>query len=101
MSTTKKHSQQQPAHHHCHDTHSSSSAEAAPAARYDRVPAGYQGIVYTCPMHPEVRDVRASACPICGMALEPAGVAVGEEDTSELDDMTRRFWFAAYSRFAR
>ncbi|HEX7034340.1 MAG TPA: copper-translocating P-type ATPase [Pseudomonadales bacterium] len=43
-------------------------------------------------MHPEVRDVRASSCPICGMALEPAGVPVGEEDTTELDDMTRRLW---------
>jgi Cu+-exporting ATPase len=52
-------------------------------------------MVYTCPMHPEVRDTRASACPICGMALEPAGVVVGEEDTTELDDMTRRFWISA------
>jgi P-type Cu+ transporter len=52
-------------------------------------------MVYTCPMHPEVRDVRASACPICGMGLEPEGVVVGAEDTSELDDMTRRFWISA------
>ncbi|NIV17668.1 MAG: heavy metal translocating P-type ATPase [Woeseiaceae bacterium] len=49
-------------------------------------------MVYTCPMHPEVRDVRNSGCPICGMALEPEGVLVGEEDTSEFDDMSRRFW---------
>ncbi|NIO42916.1 MAG: heavy metal translocating P-type ATPase [Burkholderiales bacterium] len=52
-------------------------------------------MVYTCPMHPEVRDVRNSGCPICGMALEPEGVVVGEEDTSELDDMRRRFWISA------
>ena len=43
-------------------------------------------------MHPEVRDVRNSGCPICGMALEPETLTIGEEDTSELDDMTRRFW---------
>jgi cation transport ATPase len=52
-------------------------------------------MIYTCPMHPEVRDVRASACPICGMALEPEGVPIGEEDTSELDDMSRRFLISA------
>jgi Cu+-exporting ATPase len=46
-------------------------------------------------MHPEVRDVRNSGCPICGMALEPEGVIVGEEDTSELDDMRRRFRVSA------
>lgn len=73
-------------------------ADAGPAAadgRYDRVPADYPGTVYTCPMHPEVRDVRAAACPLCGMALEPEGVVLGDEDTSELDDMTRRFWIGA------
>jgi len=45
---------------------------------------------YTCPMHPEVVQDHPGQCPICGMALEPRTVAV-EEDTSELDDMTRRF----------
>ena len=45
---------------------------------------------YTCPMHPEVRQMGPGACPLCGMALEPV-VASLEEDTSELDDMTRRF----------
>ncbi len=62
---------------------------------YDLVPADYSGTVYTCPMHPQVRDVRNSGCPICGMALEPEGVVAGEEDTSELDDMRRRFWISA------
>ncbi|MBI3284250.1 MAG: heavy metal translocating P-type ATPase [Burkholderiales bacterium] len=48
--------------------------------------------VYTCPMHPEVEQVGPGTCPKCGMALEPkeAGAA---EDSSELDDMTRRFKF--------
>ncbi len=62
---------------------------------YDKVPAGFSGVVWTCPMHPQVRDVDNSGCPICGMALEPESVAAGEEDTSELDDMRRRFWVSA------
>jgi Cu+-exporting ATPase len=62
---------------------------------YDLVPANFSGTVYTCPMHPQVRDVRNSGCPICGMALEPVGIVAGEEDTSELDDMRRRFWISA------
>ncbi|HUU32982.1 MAG TPA: copper-translocating P-type ATPase, partial [Vicinamibacterales bacterium] len=45
---------------------------------------------YTCPLHPEVRQTGQGACPICGMALEPVEATL-EEDTSELDDMTRRF----------
>ena len=80
-------------HSHCHSCHSTN--EPAPDGKYDLVPAGYDGMVYTCPMHPQVRDVRNSGCPICGMALEPEGIVVGKEDTSELDDMTRRFWISA------
>jgi P-type Cu+ transporter len=49
---------------------------------------------WTCPMHPEVQTDKPGSCPICGMALEPV-VASAEEDTSELDDMTRRFWISA------
>lgn len=48
---------------------------------------------YTCPMHPEVEQQGPGSCPKCGMALEPLdGDDGGEEDTSELDDMRRRFW---------
>jgi hypothetical protein len=83
-------------HAHGHSCcHSATSDEPIPAGNYDLVPPGYEGMVYTCPMHPEVRDVRNSGCPICGMALEPEGIVVGEEDTSELDDMRRRFWISA------
>ncbi len=82
-------------HEHPHDHHDHDSLEAEPGRDYDLVPPGFDGMVYTCPMHPEVRDVRNSGCPICGMALEPEGVVVGEEDTSELDDMRRRFWISA------
>ena len=63
---------------------------------YDLVPADYDGIVYTCPMHPQVRDTRNSGCPICGMALEAESFQAGvAEDTSELNDMNRRFWVSA------
>ncbi|XP_009283717.1 PREDICTED: uncharacterized protein LOC103904088 [Aptenodytes forsteri] len=80
-------------HASCHgkDT-DSSGVNSVKGGKYDKVPADYDGTVYTCPMHPEVRDVRNSGCPICGMALEPETLTIGEEDTSELDDMTRRFW---------
>jgi Cu+-exporting ATPase len=80
-------------HHCCHAGHE--EADVQESGKYDLVPADYGGVVYTCPMHPEVRDVRNSGCPLCGMALEPEGVVTGEEDTSELDDMRRRFWISA------
>ena len=50
--------------------------------------------VYTCPMHPEVRQVGPGACPICGMALEPEAVTVDAAPNPELADMSRRFWIA-------
>jgi len=50
--------------------------------------------LYTCPMDPEIVQVGPGTCPICGMALEPME-ATAEEDTTELDDMTRRFKIAA------
>lgn len=81
---------------HGHACHSSGRDVAAGSDnKYDLVPAGYAGTIYTCPMHPNVRDVRNSGCPICGMALEPEGIIIGDEDTSELDDMTRRLWISA------
>lgn len=90
------HTENDHAHAHCHDTtdtaNSSTEVKSIKGGKYDKVPDDYDGTVYTCPMHPEVRDVRNSGCPICGMALEPETVTIGEEDTEELDDMTRRFW---------
>ncbi len=82
-------------HDHSHCCSGQVTDQDVPDGKYDLVPAGYDGMVYTCPMHPQVRDVRNSGCPICGMALEPEGIVIGEEDTSELDDMTRRFWISA------
>ena len=78
-------------HANCHGT-ANTEVTSVKGGKYDKVPAGYSGTVYVCPMHPEVRDVENSGCPICGMALEPETATIGEEDTSELDDMTRRFW---------
>jgi Cu+-exporting ATPase len=50
------------------------------------------GTMYTCPMHPEVRQVGPGSCPICGMALEPELVRPDEGPSPELVDMRRRFW---------
>ncbi len=47
--------------------------------------------IYTCPMHPEVRQVGPGSCPICGMALEPE---LGGDGGGELAEMTRRFWIS-------
>jgi Cu+-exporting ATPase len=57
-------------------------------------PAAPPGTIYTCPMHPEVRQVGPGACPICGMALEPEQVSLDDAPDPELKDMTRRFWVA-------
>jgi Cu+-exporting ATPase len=57
----------------------------------ENVPAG---TIYTCPMHPEVRQVGPGSCPICGMALEPELVTADSGPNPELIDMTRRFWIA-------
>ncbi len=59
------------------------------AAHIDAVDTG---AIYTCPMHPEVRQVGPGACPICGMALEPVTVTAEAPPNPELLDMTRRFW---------
>ena len=48
--------------------------------------------IYTCPMHPEIRQIGPGACPICGMALEPVTISLEPADNPELRDMTRRFW---------
>ena len=51
-----------------------------------------EGTIYTCPMHPEIRQVGPGSCPICGMALEPETVTAEAAPNPELADMTRRFW---------
>jgi len=51
-----------------------------------------EGTIYTCPMHPQIRQTSPGSCPICGMALEPEDGSAG--DGGELADMTRRFWIS-------
>lgn len=72
-----------PSHHHHPAAHSDAAASAAP------LPAG---MVYTCPMHPEVRQPHPGNCPKCGMTLEPVMPEVEEQDNPELADFQRRFW---------
>jgi len=50
------------------------------------------GTMFTCPMHPEIRQQGPGDCPICGMALEPEEVSLDDGPSEELTDMTRRFW---------
>jgi P-type Cu+ transporter len=57
-------------------------------------PAAPAGTIYTCPMHPEVKQVGPGSCPICGMALEPEQISLDDAPDPELIDMTRRFWIA-------
>jgi Cu+-exporting ATPase len=85
-------------HHHGHDR----AGHGSPPPLAPEPPAGATeperrppaGVIYTCPMHPEVRSDRPGSCPKCGMALEPLQPTL-EQDDSELRDMTRRFWIAA------
>ena len=62
-------------------------AKSSPKSGAAAPPAGQ----YTCPMHPEILQDGPGSCPKCGMALVPVAGA-GEEDNSELRDMTRRLW---------
>ncbi|MGN6209431.1 copper-transporting P-type ATPase [Asticcacaulis sp.] len=58
-------------------------------------PKAGEKVIYTCPMHPEIRQEGPGSCPICGMALEPEVVTLDETENHELKDMTRRMWIAA------
>lgn len=70
---------------HTHHHHAGSApATAAPAEA---------GTVYTCPMHPEIRQDHPGNCPKCGMTLEPVLPALGDEENPELADFKRRFWW--------
>lgn len=56
--------------------------------------AGSLTAIYTCPMHPEVRQNGPGTCPKCGMALEPEMPSLDEDENPELVDFTRRFWWS-------
>jgi P-type Cu+ transporter len=72
---------------------------AADPAKYleptGAVPEQTESAVYTCPMHPDVRQAGPGACPICGMALEPELEGGDGGGNGELADMTRRCWASA------
>jgi Cu+-exporting ATPase len=72
-----------------HSVHSCHSGAAAFGPAPDAL---LTGTVYTCPMHPQIRQVGPGNCPICGMTLEPLMVAAEAQPNHELAEMTRRFW---------
>ena len=93
MAHDKNHTDQDHAAHCCHGD---SNAEVPSDGRYDTVPEGYEGAIYICPMHPEVRQTHQGSCPICGMALElESATMVDDGPNLELVDFTRRFWVGA------
>jgi Cu+-exporting ATPase len=71
-------------HHHHNTGH----------AHNDGVKSATPGTIYTCPMHPQIRQDHPGQCPICGMTLEPLIASEGHEHNLELSDMMRRFWVA-------
>jgi Cu+-exporting ATPase len=83
---------------HVH-AHHAVAAHAAPArkdepALHERVTVQEPGaVIYTCPMHPQVRQPMPGNCPLCGMALEPELPTIEEGPSPELVDFTRRFWW--------
>jgi Cu+-exporting ATPase len=72
-------------HDHSHLVHAAASAK--PAVTDDQ-----SQVEYTCPMHPQVRQMGPGNCPICGMALEPVLATAEAGESPELRDMTKRFW---------
>ncbi|CAM3796945.1 copper-transporting P-type ATPase [Bordetella bronchialis] len=75
-------------HHHAGDL----SGQGYPAGA-SATSSPESGTVYTCPMHPEVRQNEPGNCPICGMTLEPVMPSLDDEENPELIDFRRRFWW--------
>ena len=80
---------------HCRDRFAAEPARFLATGEPAPQPPARADALYTCPMHPEVRQRGPGACPICGMALEPLVVTRDEEPNEELQDMTRRLSVAA------
>ena len=80
-------------HHadHAHPAHHAQHAHPAASKSPVAAPPGTE-VEYTCPMHPQVRQMGPGSCPICGMALEPVVATADQGESPELRDMTRRFW---------
>ena len=91
-------------HRHAHHGHTYHFCSAGCRTKFAADPEKYldktaraaepapEGTIYTCPMHPEIRQVGPGSCPICGMALEPELATADTGPNPELADMSRRFW---------
>jgi Cu+-exporting ATPase len=89
-------------HRHDHGEHNYHFCSAGCRSKFAADPEKYlhmhapaffpAGAIYTCPMHPQIRQIGPGSCPICGMALEPEAGGSGEDH--ELAAMTRRFWIS-------
>ncbi|MBB3352672.1 Cu+-exporting ATPase [Rhizobium sp. BK049] len=75
-------------HAHRHHHH----GDKKPAIPEGAGPKVQEGVIYTCPMHPQIRQLGPGTCPICGMTLEPEITGAAAGPSAELVDMTRRFW---------
>lgn len=94
------------AHHAEHDGHAYHFCSAGCRQKFIADPAKYlepnapvpppapAGAVWTCPMHPQIRQPGPGTCPICGMALEPEAPSLDDAPNPELVDFTRRLWVA-------
>ena len=81
--------------HHTHEGHAHGHhhhGDGKPAAAVAAGLAPQEGVIYTCPMHPQIRQVGPGTCPICGMTLEPEVATADTGPRADLVDMTRRFW---------
>lgn len=76
--------------HCCHHEHDTQPVVASHEAVQDNA------VMYTCPMHPQIRQSKPGNCPICGMTLEPEKVSLEAVPNHELIDMTRRFWVSVF-----
>ena len=76
----------------CREKFTASPAQYLAEACTLSPPPAPNGTIYTCPMHPEVRQEGPGSCPICGMVLEPLTASVDVAPNPELADMTRRLW---------
>ena len=81
--------------HHMHEGHDHGHRhhnEKKPDAQVSVRPAAQEGVIYTCPMHPQIRQLGPGTCPICGMTLEPEVATAATGQSAEFVDVTRRFW---------
>jgi heavy metal translocating P-type ATPase len=81
-------------HRHDHASHEESRSPRAGGATEHSTHGDTHAsnVIYTCPMHPQIRQIGPGNCPICGMTLEPLVASTEAEPNAELIDMTRRFW---------